>query len=180
MVDCLTEQQQELVEKNHNLIYGFANRHKLPIDEYYDILAIGLCKAAQKYNNGNGVFSTFAYTCMKNVLFNYWKKNNAMGAIPDNKIVSYDTPNLFDNVSSNNGYINCLVGSDYTCDTAMSNMMYESFCDLLTDSEKIIVKLLMDSIPQIQIAERMGYTRQSVGYYISQIRKKLTKYLETC
>ena len=39
MNNQLTKEQQELVEKNHNLIYGFANKNKLNIEEYYGILA---------------------------------------------------------------------------------------------------------------------------------------------
>ena len=42
----LTAEQQQLVIENHNLIYDFAKRKNLIIEEYYDILAIGLCNAA--------------------------------------------------------------------------------------------------------------------------------------
>lgn len=179
MGERLTERQRELVEKNHNLIYGFANRNKLSVDEYYDILAIGLCRAAKMYDANNGAFSTFAYICMKNALVNYWEQNCAKGVIPNNKIVSYDTPNFLNNVSSDNGYINCFTENDYTCDIVMSNMMYESFCSLLTETERLVVDLLIKSIPQVQIAERMGCSKQNIRYYIDRIRKKFAKHLAT-
>ena len=42
----LTPEQQKLVTDNHNLIYSLANAKNIDLDEYYDVLAIGLCKAA--------------------------------------------------------------------------------------------------------------------------------------
>ena len=42
----LTKEQKELVENNHKLIYYYIHKNGLSVDEYYDILAIGLCKAA--------------------------------------------------------------------------------------------------------------------------------------
>ena len=42
----LTQQQQQLVEDNHKLIYFYLYRNSLSVDEFYDVAAIGLCKAA--------------------------------------------------------------------------------------------------------------------------------------
>lgn len=63
-LDKMTEEQKELAEKNHNLIYGFM--HKYDIDEdYYDILAIALCEAAMTYRPELGhKFTTWAYSNM--------------------------------------------------------------------------------------------------------------------
>ena len=41
----LTKFEQQLVTDNHTLIYGFTNRYKLDLEEYYGILALALCKA---------------------------------------------------------------------------------------------------------------------------------------
>lgn len=50
----LTKEQQELVEKNHQLIYGFANQNGVDPEETYDVLAIGLCKAALSFDPARG------------------------------------------------------------------------------------------------------------------------------
>jgi RNA polymerase sigma factor (sigma-70 family) len=60
----LNEQQKQLVEENHNLIYGFAHRHNINLNEYYDVLAISLCKAGESFDDKKGKFSTYAYTIM--------------------------------------------------------------------------------------------------------------------
>ena len=60
----LTEEQKKLVEDNHNLIYWFARKKHIDIEEYYDILAQGLCIAAHNYNSSKGSFSAYAYLVM--------------------------------------------------------------------------------------------------------------------
>ena len=46
---ALTYDEQKLVEDNHELIYLVADCMELDINEYYGLLAIALCHAAQKY-----------------------------------------------------------------------------------------------------------------------------------
>ena len=60
----LTPEQQRLVEDNHNLIYSFIQLKRLDLDEWYDVCAIGLCHAAQKWNPARGKFTTIAYRAM--------------------------------------------------------------------------------------------------------------------
>ena len=61
----LSQEQQKLVADNHNLIYSFARKHKIDVGEYYDVLALGLCKAAMYHDGVSGKFSTLAYQSMK-------------------------------------------------------------------------------------------------------------------
>ena len=65
----LNTEQRELVEDNHDLIYGFMVKYKLDFNTWYDICAIGLCKASIAYD-GSSNFSTLAYHCMRNQVSN--------------------------------------------------------------------------------------------------------------
>lgn len=65
-MNSLNKEQQKLVETNHNLIYSFAKSNNIDVEEFYDVLAIGLCKAALVYDENKGMFSTLAYKCMSN------------------------------------------------------------------------------------------------------------------
>lgn len=57
--------QRQLAADNHLLIYKFMRGNSLPEDEWYDICAIGYCKAAAAYDPGKGKsFSTLAYIAM--------------------------------------------------------------------------------------------------------------------
>ena len=73
----LTPAQQKLVEDNHNLIYSFLNSQHLPHIDYYDIAAIGLCKAAIHYDQSRSkqtTFSTYAYRVMRNEIGQQWRR----------------------------------------------------------------------------------------------------------
>mgnify|MGYP001317500519 CR=1 FL=1 len=48
----ITDEASELVEENHNLIYSLLHKCHLNIEEWYDIAAIGLCKAANYMREG--------------------------------------------------------------------------------------------------------------------------------
>lgn len=66
----LNDEQRKLVADNHNLIYQYLIDNNLPQDEYYDIVAIGLCKAALKYDTSKGAFSTYVYKTVRNIINN--------------------------------------------------------------------------------------------------------------
>lgn len=59
--------RDKFIMENHNLIYSFAKRNHLDLEEYYDLLAIALIKAVDNYKEETGVkFSTYAYIIMRN------------------------------------------------------------------------------------------------------------------
>lgn len=66
----LNDGQRKLVADNHNLIYQYLIDNNLSQDEYYDIAAIGMCKAALKYDTSKGAFSTYVYKAIGNTLKN--------------------------------------------------------------------------------------------------------------
>ena len=66
-----------LIEENHNLIYSYLHKMRLDIEEYYDLAAIGLCKAANNFDETKGFkFSTYAYRCMNNEVLNQIRKES--------------------------------------------------------------------------------------------------------
>ena len=83
----------KLIEDNHNLIYSFMSLHSLDPEEYYDLMAMELCKAAKNYNEELGAFSTCAYTYMNNALTLHRRKSSRLSAIPSSAVVSLDDVN---------------------------------------------------------------------------------------
>ena len=80
-----------MVEGNHNLIYSFLNSHKLSVDEWYDVAAIGLCKAGLTYMPDKGYkFSSYAYRVMTNEVRAEMRKLNSERLITGKESVSYD------------------------------------------------------------------------------------------
>jgi RNA polymerase sigma factor (sigma-70 family) len=177
MNNKLTKQQQELVEKNHNLIYGFANKNKLNIDEYYGILAIGLCKAAKSYEESKGEFSTFAYNCMKNELYKYWNSLRSKRIIPNEMIYSYDALRTSEDSDVKDNYVNVIADNNLIDYIIESDILKNELFDLLSEKDKIVADLLINGMIYEDIAAQMNCTRQMVGYRVKRIRKKCADYL---
>ena len=173
----LTKYQQQLVEENHNLIYQYAINNNLAIGEYYDLLAIGLCKAALIFNNEKGVFSTIAYKCMQNEVAMYWRHLSCSTSIPDDMIISIETP-----IESKQSRKNILAdvisaGSTSVQDMVVGNIKIRELIELLTTTEKKVVCGIVNGLTPSEIAERLMVRRQTVSYHLIRVRQKWSSYL---
>lgn len=89
----LTEEEKRMVAENHNLIMSYAIENKLEVntnildykqtiysnEDWYGVLAWGLCYAVKTFNPEKGNFSSYAYAVMKNEVKNakrYYRKHN--------------------------------------------------------------------------------------------------------
>ena len=170
----LNDNQKDLVIKNHNLIYSYAYKKNVSIEEYYDVLAIGLCKAAKTFDSKKGEFSTLAYRCMERELYTQWNSMQKKSVIPHDIIYSYNC--RFGNCDNQDDYIENIVDLSSN-DTIEYAIISSEFANSLTDKEAVIVRLLMNGMTQNDIAGELGCKRRNVGYHIGQIRKKLNEYL---
>lgn len=57
----LTSEERELVEKHHDLIYMIVDCMEEDIDECYDVLAIALCHAAQRYKSNRCYYGRYGF-----------------------------------------------------------------------------------------------------------------------
>lgn len=67
---------QDFVTENHSLIWKFIRSKDLDEEEFYDLAAIGFCKAAQLYNESLGyTFGTFSLNAwkMKSIIISKYK-----------------------------------------------------------------------------------------------------------
>lgn len=163
----MTREQQILVENNHNLIYSFLNKYNLPIEEYYDVAAIGLCKAAKKFNAEFSKFSTFAYKCMFTTVFQEIRASKAPKRNPKQPLVYYQTE-----VEYKDGIftiLDLIPASENLEDDVITQITYEEKKSRLDDREKIVLEMLSDGRKQWQIAESIGCSQP----HISRIRKKI-------
>lgn len=76
-IQPLTRKQQEFAKENHNLVYDFLNKKKLPESVFYDVVIFGYLKAVQEYCDRPDLrkhhFSTIAWKRMRGSLSNYYK-----------------------------------------------------------------------------------------------------------
>ena len=167
----MTKEQQKLVEENHGLIYSFLAKYNLPIEEYYDLAAIGLCKASITYQNKT-TFSTYAYKCMFNEVMQDKRKEKASRRIPQNQIVSYeaelDTCN-----GETTSYLNFIPSNEDAETNTLSKIMFEEFSKDLSDRDRQIFYLFSKGYKQREIGKFVGCSQVQV----SRIKRKLESYL---
>lgn len=176
----LNHEQQQLVEQNHNLIYSFAKSRKLDLEGYYDVLAIGLCKAALVFDENKGTFSTLAYKCMSNEYNKIIKKQTLKRKIPDNLLSSLDAViNISEEDGSEITLYDCIKKDIFPIpdSSTITNIMIKNFYNnKLTKQEQKVVKLLAQDRTQVEIGKLMRVTRSRIGQIILRIREKWIKF----
>lgn len=175
----LTAEQQQLVIENHNLIYDFAKRKNLIIEEYYDILAIGLCNAALCFNPDRGKFSTIANHCMENILINHWKANRASSRIPEDLILSYDANKNGEESEDGDSFIDDMTDGVSVQNKVISDIACDSLMNLLNDKEKRVVRYIIQGLTVREIASLMNCKHPYISQIKSNIKKKWKAY-ENC
>ena len=164
----LTKEQQELVEKNHNLIYYALNKFSVPAEEYYGICAIGLCKAACTYNSQASRFSTYALSVILNEI--------RMGKRQERKQAKLNYISMDEEWETTK---ECSVTLHEILSTKMDvedEIISFKLPDILTPDEMRVVKYLYMDYKQKEIAEIIGVCQPVVSRRIKSIKNKLRKH----
>lgn len=168
----LNKQQRKLVEKNHGLIYSFLIKNKLPQDEYYDVAAIGICKAALCYDPRKGMFSTLAYKAMSSEVYHKIRDERRKKDIPQSLMSSYDV--LFNTDNAENVSLVDVIESDVDVEAqCLSKMSVESFFQSLDSISLTILRMRQQGCIQQEIGDRVNLSQM-------QISRKLSKMKERC
>ena len=171
MVTTLSTEQAKLVENNHNMIYSFMKKYKLSEEEWYDVVAIGLVKAAISYIPNEFKFSTYAYKCMYNEMCiefknqnKYWKDLLSLDyEYESNEGDDFNLGELFDDGSSMESKIINRINEEELYQFFISN--------LKNNVEKQVFDMLIQKCTQKQITEETGYSR----YEVDNLKKRLAR-----
>lgn len=172
----LNDEQRKLVEQNHNLIYSamrkFGVRNE-KFDDYYDVAAIGLCKAAIYYDpNKNYALSTLVYACIKNELHNQITSEMSKTTQFNKSVLSYDNiTDLSEDSRSAEEFL--LIENNFEENLISGLRIYDEICTL-NNNQKKLVHLRLAGYTYDEIAEMYGVTRQAIQNRIQKIRKKIT------
>ena len=169
----LTEEQKKLVEENHNLIYWFAKKYHVPIEEYYDVLAQGLCMAAYHYDPSKCSFSTYAYLCMNTEMHVEYRKTLRKSEIPQGNIFHYENAwQLSDLIPTN----------EKTENKVIDRISYENLIsllnDILNDKDKEVLTHILNGLTMREIAKIEGTSHQAIHNRMKKIREKVKKSYE--
>ena len=167
----LNEKQKKLVEDNHKLIYFYAKKYNVDINEYYGTLALALCMAAQYYDETKGAFSTVAMKMMGFKMLNEYRALDCTykKTIPKGKITYYENSYLLEDY---------LPPSERTENIALKNIRHDAIVnklkDVLDEDElKITTCMLFDTCNKSEIGRRLGVSHQTIRNRIRKISIKL-------
>lgn len=165
----LNDKQRRLVEENHNLIYSFLLANKLDIEEYYDLAAIGICKAALAFSENKSKFSTLAYKCMWNEVMIEKRKERAIRRGDGLQVMYYNA--CFESNESEISYLSLL--RDWKFDTGkqaeIRHFLY-SIYNKLNDNEVKMFDLLLRGYKQKEIAIYCGCCRYTVSKFCKRLK----------
>lgn len=164
----MTKEQIKLVEENHNLIYYVLNKWGLDHSEYYDICALGLCKAAIKYDESISKFSTFAVYCMETRL-----RMEHRNKINKKNLAHTSALSLNEEWDDEGAKIDMFVGRCYLED----ELILVDIRKLLTEQQKKIFDYLLLGYNQVDISRLMNISQPVVSRKVSKIRNIVRKEL---
>ena len=167
----LTESQSKLVEQNHNLIYGFAKKYNLDIEEWYGILALALCKTALAFDSKKAKFSTLYYLCASQMVEVERRKWRTQKRIPKEFCISLDEPLDSDNELT---LKTCLADTriDFVKDLELKDQL-STLSKTLSNRDKKIFELSRIGVKQELIADIVGTPQSNVSRRLKIIKNKL-------
>lgn len=155
----LTNEEKIIVEKNHNLIYSFANNKGLKVEEWYGVLAEALCVTSMVWVEGGSTFAYLFYKIAENSVKNAYRDMNRDVRSANIKPISLDV--LFS--------IGCVE----------DNMDYIEVLDVLQSLDpemSEIIDMRLRGLTQNEISEITGMSQASVSYKLKSLIEKYNDY----
>jgi len=153
--------QQKLIEDNINLVYFTINTYcpnAITDDDIIQSGMVGLCKAAETWDESKSVFSTYAIRCIRNEIyseFNARKRHKGVFSLEHE--IRYE-----DNVTT---LAEVLVG-----DQDVNYVDVESVRRGLSPREKEVFDLLCAGVNPTDIKDMFGWSRQRSNMIMRKIR----------
>lgn len=145
----------------------------MDVEEWYDLAAIGLCKAANTYNNNKSGFSTYANKCMYTTIIMEKRKENAMRIIPQNQIVYYENQvNESSKENDTSTFLNYIPSKQNIENETISTLSLENIENELAGNKRKVFLLLREGYAQCEISEIIGISKQRVSKIKQEIVEK--------
>lgn len=164
----LNEEQRKMVEDNHNLIYQYLIDKHLPQDEYYDVAAIGLCRAALCYDKTKGInFSTYVYQSISNNIKHYHlydKRHNV-------EAMSYNNTSTVHGKETEVEHLETFYSNDDTEEENVVRAHFRWFIEDMSIRELQIMYCKTKKMQNKDIGKLFGITHEAIGRVWRRIKK---------
>lgn len=145
------------------------------MEDYYDLAAIGLCKAGSKFDINKSKFSTYAYRCMFTTVFKEIRDKKAEKRIQDHQITYYQAGFDDSNGGDTSTFMNYIPSKENVENSVLLKIMFKEYVNRLKERDKQIFILFSEGYKQGEIGRIVGCSQAQV----SRVRKKLCKYLSS-
>jgi RNA polymerase sigma factor (sigma-70 family) len=168
----LNSAQRRFAEENHNLIYAFLKKKKLPEDDYYDVVAFGFLRAVQNYLCREELrkydFREIAFHNMKADLQNYLKKQSKR--MRNTVTISFDSV-IYDDERLTIAEI--IPHPAQTLEKVEASILWDEINSLLSDEETEILRLLAAGYTTREIAVRKNRQCREIEDIFGDIRSSV-------
>jgi RNA polymerase sporulation-specific sigma factor len=158
--------KQQLIEDNMNLVHAFISREYpsyLFDEDLTQCGMVGLCKAADTWDEEKGKFSMYAWICIRHEVLNEFRRRAKHKGILS---LDYD---VHDGDGKTTPFGELIVGEPDVC--------FVDYCDeRLTPLQKQIVDELKKGLTPKEVAEVLGTTHQNVYQTQRKLRLLRDKY----
>ena len=145
------------------------HKNNLSIDEWYDVCAIGYCKAIETFN-GDTKLTTYAYRCMRNEVDDEIRKKNAIKRETEKLSISEYKKDQFGKDSS----IFDLISTEKNFEKdVITRLVFFGKNSILNSREKQIAKKILEGYSVNDISEQMEVSKQYVHKVKKNIKNKL-------
>lgn len=161
--------ENNLIIDNKGLVYSVIRKYYPTYAHDEDIISsgmVGLCRAANTWDETKSVFSTYAFTCIRNEIRLELRLRAKQP--PDTLSIDYEI-NGDDNSLTTFGEL--LVG-----DSDIDYMDIETISNLFTPIEYAIFEMKYKGLKSKEIAQAVGVGAEQIRRYLRRIKKKLKEY----
>ena len=152
--------KQQLIEDNMNLVYALVSREYPTYIHDEDIIQtgmLGLCQAAEKWDESKAKFSDFAWYCIRHEICKEFKRRAKHQGVLS---LDYETTNADGERVTFGDFI---VGDEDVC--------YIDDClDKLTPIQQQIVELLKTGLTPKEVSKKLNVSYQTVCFTQRKIR----------
>lgn len=162
----LTPVQRAFAEANHNVIYSFLYRYHLSMTDWYDVAALGFCKAVARYEpSQETAFTTYAYTVMINDIRQVMRKErNAPKALSMQDLLCADF-----SIEDTLGYEQVF--------TPLAKIL-QAYIKTLSRVKKEVLSLFIEGYTQEEIAGALSCSQAHVSRMFKVIKQDFYAYYE--
>lgn len=162
--------KQQLIEDNMNLVYSFLSKEYPTFLYDEDIVQcgmLGLCRAANTWDENISKFSTYAWKCIRTEVVDEFRKR-----AKHNGVLSLDYEKT-DKNGDTTTFGSTLIGEE---DVNYVDLSFNT--DLLTDKQKQVFELYKTGLSVPEIAKKIGISKQHAWETMRKIRKLRGYYYE--